>query len=356
MDHPWSRNVRIFVLLLAAAAGASVLYAARALIGPLLIAALLAAILNPLVTIINRRSRLPRNAVVLLFYLLAMGSILLLGFAVAPPLARQVRLLSQELQQTILELETTLSERIVVLGFEVAPEEILGESDVVVENLIRSDRLVALLEATTTNLVWILVILVTTYYLLQDWDRLREWFFGLMPSEIESDLRRLYERIRHIWQNYLRGQLLLMLFTGLLTAVVLAAVGLPGALVIGLLTALLDVIPTLGPALVMIIAGLLAWFNGSSYLPLSPGWFMLLVVALHGLVQAVENAWLRPHIMGQRLQLHPAVVFIGIVAALYLVGALGALVVVPVLGTMAVLGNYVHRRVLGLDPWEEIGD
>ena len=249
-------------------------------------------------------------------------------------------------------METILSEQIVVLGYEVAPDEILGDSDLVAESLIRSDRIVSLLEAATTNLVWILVILVTTYYLLQDWERLREWLLGLVPDTVETDLRRLYSRIHQVWRNYLRGQLVLMLFTGFLTGIVLAAVGLPGAVIIGLLTALLDVIPTLGPALALVVAALIAWFNGSTFLPLSPGWFMLLVVVLHAAIQAVENAWLRPHIMGHRLHLHPAVVFVGIVGALYLVGALGALVVVPVLGTAAIIGNYVHRRILGLDPWE----
>lgn len=349
----WSRNVRVFVLLLVLALAAGVLYAARALIGPLLIAALLAYILNPLVTSINRRSRLPRSAVILLFYLLMMAAIIVLAVTLTPLLANQARVLSRELQQGILEMETILSERIVVLGFEVAPDEILGESNLVADTLIRSDRIVSLLEAATTNLVWILVILVTTYYLLQDWERLREWLLDLAPPGVEADLRQLYERIRHVWQGYLRGQLLLMLFTGFLTGIVLAAVGLPGAVIIGLLTALLDVIPTLGPALALIVAALIAWLNGSTYLPLSPGWFLLLVLGLHGAVQAIENAWLRPHIMGHRLQLHPAVVFVGIVGALYLVGALGALVVVPVLGTTAIIGSYIHHRILGLDPWAE---
>ena len=356
MNTTWSRNVRVFVLLLALAAAGGVLYAARPLIGPLLIAALLAYILNPLVTSINRRSRLPRSVVVLLFYLLAMGAIVFLVITLAPLLATQARILSQELQQGILEVETILSQQIVVLGFELAPDEILGDSDLVAESLIRSDRIVSLVEAATTNLVWILVILVTTYYLLQDWERLREWLLGLVPVEVENDLRRLYTRIHRVWQDYLRGQLVLMLFTGILTWIVLAAIGLPGAVIIGLLTALLDVIPTLGPALALIVAAFIAWFNGSTYLPLSPGWFLLLVVALHGAVQAVENGWLRPHIMGHRLQLHPAVVFIGIVGALYLIGARGALVVVPVLGTAAVIGSYIHRRLLGLDPWEEDGE
>ena len=353
MDTTWSRNLRLFVLLLTLVLIAGVLYAARALIGPVLIGALLAYVLNPLITIINRRSHLPRNVVVLLLYLLAMAAIVVLVVALTPLLAAQARILSQELQQAILQLETILSQQIVIMGYEVAPDEILGDSDIVAENLIRSDRIVALLEAATTNLVWILVILVTTYYLLQDWERLREWLMGLVPAEVENDLRRLYTRIYRVWQGYLRGQLVLMLLTGLLTWIALAAAGLPGAAIIGLLTALLDVIPTLGPALASIVAALIAWFNGSTYLPLPPVWFSLLVVVLHLAVQVVENTWFRPRLTGKQLQLHPAVVFVGIVAALTLVGALGALVVVPVLGTAAILGNYARRRILGLDPWED---
>ena len=56
--------------------------------------------------------------------------------------------------------------------------------------------------------------------------------------------------------------------------------------------------------------------------------------------------------MGPRLQLHPALIFIGVIGALALSGILVALVIVPIMRTAGILGRYFVRRILLLDPWD----
>jgi len=355
MNHTWSRNTRTFVLLITVAVLLALVYAARALLGPLIIAALLAYVLNPLVTVVNRRSKLPRNLVVALLYLLSLGVLVLLAVVFVPPLVEEAQTLTSELQSISSQIQERLSEQITILGFEMAPGEIIGVTETFPEQFIRSDRILMMLEAATTNLVWILVILVTTYYLLQDWEKLRDWLLGLAPEEAETDVRRLYVEVKDIWQSYLRGQLALMVVMALITGLALFAVGMPGAAALGVLTGLFDVIPTIGPTIALIVTALVAWFEGSTYLPLSHGYFTALVVVLHLLIRWAENAYLRRRVMDPKIQIHPAVVFVGIVGALSMVGILGALVVVPVLGTVATVGNYLRRRMLGVDPWAENG-
>ncbi len=353
MNHTWSRNTRTFVLLVTAAVMLTLTYAARELLGPLIIAAMLAYVLNPLVTFVNRRSKLPRNLVVALLYLLSLGVLVLLAVVFAPPLVEEAQALTSELQSISAQIQERLSERITVLGFEMAPGEIIGVSETFPEQFIRSDRILLMLQAASTNLVWILVILVTTYYLLQDWEKLREWLIGLAPEEGEADVRRLYVKVKNIWQSYLRGQLALMVIMAILTGLALVAVGLPGAAALGVLAGLFDVIPTIGPTIALLVTALVAWFEGSSYLPLSHGQFTALVAALYLLIQWAENVYLRRRVMDPSIQIHPAVVFIGIIGALSMVGILGALVVVPVLGTVAAVGTYLRRRMLGMEPWPE---
>lgn len=356
--HPggrtWSRNARYLALVVTVGVLIAVLYAARDLLGPLFISAFLAYLLNPLVTAVSRRSRLPRKVVITLIYLVILGLFVLLALAFAPTIAQQVRKLGLELQTISANLETFLAQRVVIFGFTLRPAEILGDPEDISDLFIRSDRVLVMFQTATTNLVWVLVILVTTFYLLQDWTRLREWLFNLAPDWAESDLRRLYEEIKRIWQNYLRGQLLLMFIVGLITWIALEAIGLTGAGALGLLTGLLDIIPTLGPTLAMVVAVLVALSDGSSFLPLSNLWIALLTVVIYALIQGIENVWLRPQVMSSRLQIHPAVVFVGVVAALYLLGVLGALVVVPVIGTLAIVGSYLRSRILELDPWPDV--
>jgi len=122
---------------------------------------------------------------------------------------------------------------------------------------------------------------------------------------------------------------------------------------LGLLAGLLDLIPSLGPTATMVVAALVAWFEGSTYLPLSNAWFTLVVIALYTLVQLVENVWLHPRIMERSLRLHPGLVFVAVVGALTLAGALVALIIVPLIGSTIVVGRYVHRKMLGLEPWSK---
>jgi predicted PurR-regulated permease PerM len=191
---------------------------------------------------------------------------------------------------------------------------------------------------------------------LQDWERLREWLIRLAPVSYQPDVRRLYQEIRDAWQAHLRGQLLLMMLVGVLVGLGSAAIGLRHAMLLGLLAGGLDLIPSLGPIVAMVVAVAVAWFEGSTYLPLSKGWVVAMVIALYTLVQQMENIWLQPRIMGRRLRLHPGLVFIAVTSALTLGGTVVALIIVPLLASARVVGRYVHCRMLGLEPWPEAMD
>jgi hypothetical protein len=58
--------------------------------------------------------------------------------------------------------------------------------------------------------------------------------------------------------------------------------------------------------------------------------------------------------LGRQLNLHPGIVFVGLVGALVLSGFLGALVVVPLMATAKAIGQYVHHKLLGIPPWPEL--
>jgi phosphoglycolate phosphatase len=111
------------------------------------------------------------------------------------------------------------------------------------------------------------------------------------------------------------------------------------------------VIPTFGPVLATIPALLVAFFLGSTYLPLSNFWFAVLVLGIYTLIQQLENAYLVPRIMGRRLQLHPVVVFIGVLAGGLLFGALGVLLAAPIIGTLRVVLSYIYAKLLDEDPF-----
>jgi predicted PurR-regulated permease PerM len=349
----WSRTARYLALVVVLAGLTRFLLAIRALAGPLVIAALLAYALYPAVTWLETRTKLGHRlsvAIVYVLFLIAWAAILI---AFAPIVVDQATKLSLELQSIRSRLDSVPASPLTFLGFDLPLDELLGELDAALSQVFRPDRVFRVLRAATSNLVWVLVILVTTYYLLRDWERLREWLIRLAPEAYRSDIRRLHREVKDIWHAYLRGQLLVMLVVGVLTGLVSAAVGLPGAAALGLLAGALDLIPSFGPTATAVVAAVVAWFEGSTYLPLPNAWFTVLVIGLYSLVQLVENVWLQPRIMGRALRLNSGLVFVAVVGALTLGGALVALIIVPLIGTAGVVGRYVHRSILGLPPWHE---
>lgn len=350
-SQPWSQNARSMGLLLTVVGAGLLLYLAQVLIGPLVIAALIAYVVNPIVTFVNERTRLPRSIVVALLYVLSLTALIWLTVALVPLLSEQYQLLEVELQEVVVVAQESLNEQIDVFGYQVEVGDILNRVELAPRELVGTDQLLEVLNAATANLVWVLLIMVTTFYLLQDWAHLRDWAYHQVPPKYQPDMARLYSEIRSIWYAYLRGQLLLMLIIGVATGLLLSLIGLPGAIALGLVTGILDVIPTLGPSLAMLVAAVVAWFQGASALDVSNAWAVVVVLSIYGIIQAIEGVWLRPRILGSSVRLHPAIVFIGLIAALTLVGALGALIVVPMIGTFSVLGRYLRCRVLGLEPW-----
>lgn len=194
------------------------------------------------------------------------------------------------------------------------------------------------------------VILATSFYLLRDWERLRDWLIGLAPEVYQPDVKHLYLEIKAVWQVFLRGQLLIMFLVGLLSGLGAAVIGLPGAVILGILAGTLALIPTLGPAITTVIVAVVAWTQGSTYLDLPNSAMVILAVAVFQGVQIIEGVWLTPQIMGRRLQLHPGLVLIAIIGSLISVGATLALIILPLIGSLEIIIRYTRGKRAGLDP------
>lgn len=354
MNKEWSTTTRYFVFALVLAGCIWFITAAQALIGALAISALLAYLLNPIVTVVNERARVARSLVVFFVYLLSLAAIVTVTIIFVPAIPEQTASFLAEMQQLMTQTqEEYLSEPIVILNTEISLDGLMPEADIseLVSSFIRADIIVELLQTSTTNLGWIAVVLVATYYLLQDWGKLREWLFGWAPDPFESDFRRLYDEIKLVWNRYFRGQLRLSIIVGLLTGAGSLIIGLPGALLFGVFSAIFDVLLSVGPAIIMVIATLVALLAGSNTLEISNTLFAVIVLALNLAIQGIENIWLRPRIMSSSLKIHPAIVFIAIVGSLSLAGVVTALIIVPVLGSIAVISRYTYFKLFKMDPW-----
>jgi predicted PurR-regulated permease PerM len=185
---------------------------------------------------------------------------------------------------------------------------------------------------------------------------MRENLFSFVLPPYRAEMEELYKRIRRIWMAYLRGQIVLMLIVGVVFTIVWLVMGIPGALVLGVLAGLFTLVPDVGPFLAVTIAAGVALLEGSSWIDLPNFWIAAIVVASYLVLINLKNFFLRPIIMGRSVHMHEGLVFIVIIIATILEGILGALLVVPIVASVVVISGYVQRRVLGLPPFEDDGD
>jgi predicted PurR-regulated permease PerM len=129
--------------------------------------------------------------------------------------------------------------------------------------------------------------------------------------------------------------------------------GIPGALVLGILAGFFTIIPDVGPFLAVVLAAAVALLEGSNWIPLTHIVVVLIVIVVYLVLIGLKNFWLRPFIMGRSVHLPEALVFIFIIMATFLWGILGALLVIPVAASLAVIFDYLRRRVLGMTPFPD---
>jgi predicted PurR-regulated permease PerM len=194
-------------------------------------------------------------------------------------------------------------------------------------------------------------VLVISFYLIKDSAKLRAWLRDLPPAAYREDFRRLWHEINAIWGGFFRGQLLLALAVGIGVGLVGSAIGLPFALAMGVLAGLMEFLPPVGHTIWMVVAGLLAIFEGSTWLPI-PNWAMLLLVfGLHSLFAQFDFNYLIPRIIGRSIRLHPLVIILGIIAGASVAGVLGVFLAAPTIATSRVLGRYVFANLFVEDPF-----
>ena len=104
-----------------------------------------------------------------------------------------------------------------------------------------------------------------------------------------------------------------MLVVGVMTTIGLAALGMPGALYLGIIAGLLEIIPNLGPIIAAVPAVIVALIQGSASLPISNLAFAGLIILFYILVQQVEDKLIVPRVLGAALELPPLIVMTGIV-------------------------------------------
>jgi predicted PurR-regulated permease PerM len=184
----------------------------------------------------------------------------------------------------------------------------------------------------------LLLIPVLTFYFLRDWPDMIGRVRELVPRPLVPTVSRLARESDQMLGGFVRGQLSVMVVLGTIYGVGLWAIGLDVGLLIGFLAGLASFVPYLG-ATVGISAALIA--AGVQYGDVQ---HLLLVFAVFGVGQTIENFILVPYLVGDKIGMHPVAVIFALMAGGQLFGFLGLLLALPVAAVAMVLLRYAHER------------
>jgi len=354
----WNPTLKLIVILVMILLLATAIYLFRIVFVPLIIGAIIAYLLYPLVRRIRQSARLPHGLVTSILYLLIVALIVPIVAALIPVVIRMFTYLRTELIAFARTLQTVGPEQTIdVLGFELGVRDLSNEIATALLEFLRASArnpFQIVFGVAETALLAIFTFLIG-YYLTRDTHQIIEWLDGLIPPGYHQDVRQLMAEINTIWASFFRGQLVLALVvTGIITALC-TGLGLPQPVLMGVLAGLLEFLPSVGHTIWIITALIIALLEGSTYLPVSNVVFALLVAGAHFLFTQFDLNFLIPRIIGGHVRLHPMVVIIGIIVGATVGGVLGVALAAPTIATLRVIGRYVYAMLLDLDPFPMVG-
>jgi len=359
---PWGNNVKLIVGLTLMAILAGLLIRFRNLIGPLLVAFILAFLLHPIAgwlqKRLNSRWRLSVNLVYLVLLILLIGSLTWGGFA----LVEQVQNLISFVQRQIAAFPAWF-DRITATPLAIGPftfdlsqfdlgslgDQVLGMAQTILGQL---GNVVGSIAGGAASLVgWSFFALLVSYFVTSETGGVRSRLLNIQVPGYADDFSRIGRELGRIWNAFLRGQLILMLLAIAIYSVYLGIWGVRFYFGLAILAGLSRFVPYVGAWVTWITYALVCLFQGDTALGLTPFFYAALVLGGALLIDTTMDNYVTPSLMADTLAVHPAAVMVAALISAQLFGLIGVVLAAPTLATLQLGGRYILRKLFDQDPW-----
>jgi predicted PurR-regulated permease PerM len=345
---PW---IRALVIVLVAISGlylAGLLWQIAAQFSDVILlfflAWIVAFILEPIVDLLEHGAVMPRPVAVSIAYfgMLILGAWALIW--IVPALSRQTVQLASELPAYLVFLEGHFAEAQAILderGLSANLAALLQFDDLVrraeaIGPLILANA-VSLATGIASFIVQLVLVLMLSFYIMLDGQRISRGFLGVLPLTVREDAVYFLNSVNDAFGGFLRGQLILALIYSLGTAFIMWMADLDLILLTAVVNTGLMMIPFIGPPLALVLPLSIAVFE-------SPSSFLLVWILVTALQAIVVNV-VHPRVMSSAVGLHPLLVFVGILGGAKLAGVWGAVFGVPVVAVIAAMATFYHAMI-----------
>jgi HAD superfamily hydrolase (TIGR01549 family) len=368
MNTRWSSFVKQLFVVIGLVIFVWLWLSIRILWTPLILVFILAFLTSYPVNAILRRTGWPRTLVVILTYLLLLLFLALAAINIVPRLMALGTGLVHTVRRVLYELS-----RVTPAPIEITPTlildlrefyapiqqsilRVLNPDPVTLESVQNflfpfASGAAAVVISAVSGLLGALFVIVSSFYLVKDWPRIGRFLVTRLPAPYRPELLQLWREIAAVWDGFVRGQLLAGMIMGIMVGLVLSVLGVRNAMSLGLLAAVAEFLPAIGPTISAVTGTLIALTFGSAWLPISNLGFALLVLAFYLILGQVQNLYVVPRIVGRRMDLHPLVILFGVLVGAELLGILGMLLAAPTIASARVLVGYVFNKILDQEPF-----
>lgn len=320
---------------------------------PLAVAGILACLLDPVVDFLESRVHVPRRRAILLVFLLAITLVLALLAAVVPQLIYEAQELANNFPQDSTELKNSISNWLAKSNWTAKAREAWDTQWGAKAQEAMTSALPVISTWALTQLTRVaswagfilgmaLVPIYVFYFLLEKAGILEKWtdYLPLTESKIKSEAVFIIQSINECLVVFFRGQVLVSLCTGTMLTIGFLSLGLKYGLLLGLLAAMLGIVPYLGTMVCLATALIISLIQFQDWQ------HPLIVLCLFGLVQLIEGFVVSPKIIGDRVGLHPLTIIIAVMVGTTLLGGiLGGMLAIPLTAALRTLMfRYVWKR------------
>jgi predicted PurR-regulated permease PerM len=297
------------------------IYQVREVFPPIIVGAIIAYLLLPLVSALADKAKIPVSVAALIIYVTIAAILGMTAWYVIPGLVHEVADLGQHRHEIIVKVVDQIGASMHWGGDSSAlADQILGS----VSESIKPTELAHLGGTISHGALAVLVCVVSSIYFTLDSHRIGNFFLRYLPVERREEAMTLGGQANRLLSKYVQGQLILIMLMSTFAFVFLNfGLHMRYALPVALLSGFLEIIPVLGPILAISTAVLVGiWQSGFGVL-----W---VIVVVYTLARWIEDYIVVPKIIGHAVELHPLAVIFAVLCGEKLAGALGMLIAIPV--------------------------
>ncbi len=196
--------------------------------------------------------------------------------------------------------------------------------------------------STISGTVYGLSILLLSFYFLLDGYKMQASIIKVFPLRYQNHLQSISKEIDHSLQSFFKGQVVLALGFGITMTIVYYALGVHYALLLGIILAVWEIIPVIGPTIGFIPTVFSVAFDGIDNIPADRFTELILVFAIFIGLQWLKDNVVAPKYMGNVIGLHPVVIFLAIFIGAKIDGWLGIIFALPVACVLQVLAKNIY--------------